>query len=48
MPQAQTDENARPEWLLYAIVIAAGLSWFLAAATFWTINEFGVGVLSAF
>jgi len=29
---------ARPEWLLYAILIAAGLSWFLAAA-FSMINE---------
>jgi len=33
-------ENGRPEWLLYAIIIAAGLCWFLAAATFWTISEY--------
>lgn len=36
---ALSPENARPEWLLYAIIIAAGLCWFLAAAAFWTINE---------
>jgi len=33
-------EDARPEWLLYAIVIAAGLCWMLAAASFWAINEY--------
>lgn len=32
--------DARPEWLLYAIIIAAGLSWFLAAAAFSMINEY--------
>jgi len=37
---ALSPENARPEWLLYAIIIAAGLCWFLAAAAFWTINEY--------
>lgn len=31
--------DARPEWLLYAILVAAGACWFLAAATYWTINE---------
>ncbi|UCF76580.1 MAG: MFS transporter [Betaproteobacteria bacterium] len=36
---ALSPENARPEWLLYAIVVAAGICWFLAAATFWTIKE---------
>lgn len=33
-------EGARPDWLLYAIIMAAGVSWFLAAATFWTITEY--------
>ena len=33
-------ENARPDWLLYAVIIAAGVSWFLAAATFAMINEY--------
>ncbi len=33
-------EGARPDWLLYAIIMAAGVSWFLAAATFWTIAEY--------
>lgn len=37
---ALAPDNARPEWLLYAIIIAAGLSWFLAAATFSMINEY--------
>ena len=32
-------EAARPDWLLYAILAAAGLSWFLAAATFTAIEE---------
>ncbi len=31
---------ARPEWLLYALLAAAGLCWFVAAATFWTIVEY--------
>lgn len=31
---------ARPEWLLYAIIIAAGLCWFAAAAVFAMINEY--------
>ncbi|MDH3475075.1 MAG: MFS transporter, partial [Rhodospirillales bacterium] len=37
---ALSPEQARPGWLLYGIIIAAGLSWFLAAATFWTIKEY--------
>ncbi len=32
-------EAARPDWLLYAILAAAGVSWFLAAATFTAIDE---------
>ncbi len=32
-------QEARPDWLLYAIIIAAGLSWFLAAASFSMIKE---------
>jgi MFS family permease len=36
---ALSPEEARPEWLLYAMLIAAGLSWFLAAAVFSRINE---------
>lgn len=37
---ALSPEHARPEWLLYAILIAAGVSWFLAAAVFSMINEY--------
>jgi len=33
-------EQARPEWLLYAVIVAAGVSWFLAAAAFSRINEY--------
>ncbi len=33
-------EQARPDWLLYAVIIAAGVSWFLAAAAFSRINEY--------
>ncbi len=33
-------EQARPDWLLYALVVAAGLSWLLAAALFSRINEY--------
>ena len=33
-------DAARPGWLLYAILAAAGASWFLAAATFAAIEEF--------
>ena len=32
-------ESARPDWLLYAILAAAGVSWFVAAATFSAIEE---------
>jgi len=32
--------SARPEWLLYAIIIAAGICWFIAAAAFWSIREY--------
>ena len=37
---ALTPEGARPEWALYAIIVGAGLCWFAAAATFWSIREF--------
>lgn len=37
---ALSPAGARPEWLLYALLAAAGLCWFLAAATFWTIVEY--------
>lgn len=33
-------EAARPEWLLYAIVIAAGLCWLAAAASFAMLREY--------
>ncbi len=33
-------EQARPDWLLYAMVVAAGVSWLLAAAAFWRISEY--------
>ena len=33
-------EAARPEWLLYAMLIAAGVCWFLAAAAFAVIDEY--------
>ena len=36
---AASPEQARPDWLLYAMIITAGVSWFLAAATFSRINE---------
>ncbi|MEQ9143012.1 MAG: MFS transporter [Parvibaculaceae bacterium] len=36
---ALSPEQARPDGLLYAIVMAAGVSWFLAAGTFSQINE---------
>lgn len=32
-------ESARPDWLLYAIIIAAGTSWLLAAAAFQRVIE---------
>jgi len=37
---ALSPEAARPDWALYAILIAAGLAWFLAAAVFSLINEY--------
>lgn len=37
---ALSPEEARPDWLLYAIIIVAGISWFLAAAAFSLINEY--------
>ncbi len=37
---ALSPAQARPEWLLYVIIISAGLSWFLAAAVFTLINEY--------
>lgn len=37
---ALSPEAARPDWLLYAILIAAGLAWFLAAAAFAMIKEY--------
>lgn len=37
---ALSPEGARPEWLLYALIVSAGLAWLLAAATFAMINEF--------
>lgn len=36
---AFSPQEARPEWLLYAIIVAAGACWFLAAATYQTIVE---------
>ncbi len=33
-------EEARPDWLLYALLIAAGCSWLLAAAAFQAIKEY--------
>lgn len=36
---AVSPELARPDWLLYAVLIAAGFSWFLAAAAFFMIQE---------
>lgn len=32
-------EAARPDWLLFAMILVAGVSWFLAAASFWRIQE---------
>jgi MFS family permease len=37
---ALSPEHARPEWLLNAMIIAAGLCWFLAAASFSMITEY--------
>ncbi|MEZ5933281.1 MAG: MFS transporter [Alphaproteobacteria bacterium] len=37
---ALSPEHARPEWLLYAMIMAAGLCWFLAAASFSMITEY--------
>lgn len=37
---AFSPETARPEWLLYAMIAAAGVSWFLAAASFARITEY--------
>jgi sugar phosphate permease len=37
---ALSPESARPDWLLYAVVVAAGLCWFLAAAAFAAIPEY--------
>ena len=36
---ALAPEEARPDWLLYAMVGASGVAWFAAAATFIRINE---------
>lgn len=36
---ALSPEQARPDWLLYAMIIAAGVAWFLAAASFAMIVE---------
>jgi sugar phosphate permease len=36
---ALSPEQARPDWLLFAIIVAAGVCWFLAAAAFSMINE---------
>ena len=36
---ALSPQAARPEWLLYAMLVAAGACWFLAAASFWMIVE---------
>jgi len=33
-------ERARPDWLLHAVIVAAGVSWFAAAAAFARINEY--------
>lgn len=33
-------EQARPDWLLYALLVAAGLCWLVAAATFSAIAEY--------
>ena len=32
--------EARPQWLLYALLMLAGATWFAAAAVFWSIREF--------
>ncbi len=32
-------DAARPEWLLYVLLLAAGVSWGLAALVYWTIDE---------
>ena len=32
-------EQARPDWLLYAMIVAAGCAWFLAAGTYSLIKE---------
>ncbi len=37
---AFSPDDALPDGVLYAIIIAAGLFWFLAAAAFWMINEY--------
>ena len=37
---AMSPDQARPDWVLYAIIAAAGVSWFLAAAAFSMINEY--------
>ncbi len=37
---ALSPEQARPDWLLYALIIAAGLCWLLAAASFSRIAEY--------
>lgn len=36
---ALSPEQARPDWLLFAIIAGAGICWFLAAAAFSMINE---------
>ena len=37
---ALSPEQARPEWLLYAMIVVAGLSWLIAAAAFQRIEEY--------
>jgi len=37
---ALSPAGARPDWVLYVLIITAGLCWFLAAAAFTGINEF--------
>jgi hypothetical protein len=37
---ALSPESARPDWVLYAVIVAAGVSWFAAAASFALINEY--------
>lgn len=37
---AFSPEAMRPEWLLYAMIAAAGISWFLAAAAFQRVSEY--------